>query len=236
MFASPKQSGFTLIEMLVSLSLFTVVITITVGSLLVLINGNRELVSTQSVMDSLSFSLDSMTREIRTGRSYVCVSASGQNSLVGTPPEYSPIFPGSDRRFFNDSLSDHDSIGNHSRDCVAGRPSDSTGNLHGVSVIEGGSSVTGTGSTRILYYYRAGSGATPGTIMRRVGNGTAQPIFSSDIDVTEANFYVTDSQSLNAGGNERQPTVTILLTATDITNPAQSISLQTTITQRELDL
>lgn len=217
------QSGFTLIEMLVSLSLFTVVVTITVGSMLVLINGNRELVNSQSIMDSLSFSMDSMTREIRTGRAYFCGSVNNTNANIG----------GSGTRIFNDSSTDHDNLGRQTRDCVNGNQSGHR--FHGVSVIEGGNSVTGSGSTRILYYYRAGSGSTPGTIMRRVGNGMAESIFSSGLEVTSAEFFVSDSASLD-DGNNRQPTVTVVLTAADINDPSDTMTLQTTITQRELDI
>lgn len=66
------QHGFSLIELLVSLSLFTVVILMAVGTLLVLIDANAKAQSTQDVMMNLTFALDSMTREIRTGRSYYC--------------------------------------------------------------------------------------------------------------------------------------------------------------------
>lgn len=65
-------SGFTLIEMLVSLSLFTIVATIATGTLLSLIGSNSRIVDEQVVISGLSFALDSMTREIRTGSEYYC--------------------------------------------------------------------------------------------------------------------------------------------------------------------
>jgi prepilin-type N-terminal cleavage/methylation domain-containing protein len=64
--------GFTLVEMLVSLALFTTVATMAVGTLLILINGNSQVTAEQSTLTSLSFALDSMTREIRTGSEYYC--------------------------------------------------------------------------------------------------------------------------------------------------------------------
>ena len=70
--ATTQQSGFTLIEMLVSLALFTIVATMSVGTLLVLIGGNGRVTSEQSVMTALTFALDSMSREIRTGSEYRC--------------------------------------------------------------------------------------------------------------------------------------------------------------------
>jgi len=74
-----KSSGFTLIEIIVSLALFSVVITIAVGALLVLIASNRQLQNEQSVLSNLSFALDSMTREIRTGSNYYCSFGSSFN-------------------------------------------------------------------------------------------------------------------------------------------------------------
>lgn len=69
-------SGFTLIEMLVSLALFTVVAVIALGTLLSLISGNSRVVGEQSVLTTLSFIIDSMSREIRTGSEYYCGSVS----------------------------------------------------------------------------------------------------------------------------------------------------------------
>lgn len=65
-------AGFSLIEVLVSLSIFTIVMTISIGSLMVLIGANARAQNTQSVMTNISFALDSMTREIRTGTDYYC--------------------------------------------------------------------------------------------------------------------------------------------------------------------
>jgi len=76
------NSGFTLVEVLVSLSLFTIVVTMAVGTLLVLIDANGKQQNMQTVMTNLSFALDSMTREIRTGYYYECESNS--NNLEET--------------------------------------------------------------------------------------------------------------------------------------------------------
>jgi prepilin-type N-terminal cleavage/methylation domain-containing protein len=73
--------GFSLIEVLVSLSIFTVVMTISVGVLMVLIDANARAQNTQTVMTNISFALDSITREIRTGSDYYC-----GNSTSGSFP------------------------------------------------------------------------------------------------------------------------------------------------------
>ena len=68
--------GFSLIEVLVSLSIFTIVVTISVGSLMTLVEVNARTRSIHAAMTNLSFTLDSMTREIRTGTDYFCSSGS----------------------------------------------------------------------------------------------------------------------------------------------------------------
>jgi prepilin-type N-terminal cleavage/methylation domain-containing protein len=80
--AQPKNwcRGFTIIEMIVSLALFAVVVTVSVGALLMLIGTNDDLQGEQSVMTNLSFALDSMSREIRTGSYYYCDTASSITS------------------------------------------------------------------------------------------------------------------------------------------------------------
>lgn len=78
--------GFSLIEVLVSLSIFTIVMTISIGVLMVLIDANARSQNTQTIMTNLSFALDSITREIRTGTDYYCgasaaLPTSGQTTL-----------------------------------------------------------------------------------------------------------------------------------------------------------
>ncbi|MFT5849696.1 MAG: prepilin-type N-terminal cleavage/methylation domain-containing protein [Patiriisocius sp.] len=72
-----KSSGFTLIEVLVSMSIFTIVVSMAVGSLVVLIDANAKAQNVQAIVSNVSFALDSMTREIRTGFFYECESSSG---------------------------------------------------------------------------------------------------------------------------------------------------------------
>lgn len=70
--AKMRTAGFSLIELLVSLTLFTVVMTMAVSALLVLIDANARAQNMQDAMTNLTFALDSMSREIRTGYGYYC--------------------------------------------------------------------------------------------------------------------------------------------------------------------
>src|SRR3989344_9208579 len=77
------KGGFTLIEMIVSIALFAVVMTVAVGALLSLTGANEKAQAPQSVMNNLNISLDSMVRNIRMGRDYRCV---GPTASLTDPP------------------------------------------------------------------------------------------------------------------------------------------------------
>lgn len=61
------QKGFTLIEMLVTVGLFTIIITIAVGGFTNAIRTQRQVSSLISTESNVSLALEQMTREIRTG-------------------------------------------------------------------------------------------------------------------------------------------------------------------------
>lgn len=219
--------GFTLIEMIVSLAVFSVVVTISVGALLSLIYTNEQLQVERSVMTNLSFALDSMAREIRTGTDYICGSANNLSSVIVITP---PI-----PNFFNenkdlDAAGENESGDNYTLDCQGGRNSKL---YHGVVFTEAGDSITGTGE-RILYFYNA----TEGKIYRRIGTESPQSIVSSDIFISDADFFVTGSKPLSDGpGNLDQPAVTIFIEARKADDPTGKLyRIQTTVVQRTLDL
>ena len=217
-----NQLGFTLIEMIVSLGVFSVVVTTAVGAMLVLISTNQQLQSEQSVMTNLAFALDTMTREIRTGYYYYCDQQA--NYAAGGP-----------NNIFNNSNNHESVVGTNVQDCPNGR-SPSTHNLQGISFYEGGSSITGTTGARRIAYFFDGTDPDNKTIMRRVGNTEAQSIVSSGLVIVNAEFVVTGSEGLD-GSDAEQPTVTVYIEAQDRSDATgKSYYLQTTITQRTLDL
>jgi prepilin-type N-terminal cleavage/methylation domain-containing protein len=222
-------AGFTLIEMIVSLALFSVVVTISVGALLVLIASNRQLQDEQAVLTNLSFALDSMTREIRTGSAYVCGSEPNRNGN-------SNIFRDGQNL---DSIS-VSTVVDTVVDCVNGRNRNSlgvivgNGQVHGLSFVEGGDSITGSTNQRILYFHDV----TEQAIYRRFGIGAAQKITSDSVAIVDADFLVTGSEPLELNDTDvNQPTVTIYIEAqvADAANP-KTYPIQTTVVQRTLDL
>lgn len=205
-----NQSGFTLIEMIVSLGVFATVVTIAVGALLVLVSANEQLQSEQNVMINLSFALDSMTREIRTGSDYYCAVSTSET----------PFF----------STSDLDEI-TTTQNCTSFQEGQI---FRGIAFKEGGDSVTGT-DDYILYFYRGDAVADGGQrLYRRVGNQAPVPITAEDILITDAQFYVSGTATLE-DNNREQPIVTIIIDATD-TDGESPTTIQTTVTQRTLDL
>ncbi|MEK7613167.1 MAG: type II secretion system protein [Patescibacteria group bacterium] len=82
--------GFTLIELLVSVGIFSIVMVIALGALLAMSEADRKAQTLKTVVNNLNFSLESMSRTIRTGYDYHCGSptsfdcTSGMNSLYFT--------------------------------------------------------------------------------------------------------------------------------------------------------
>jgi len=85
-----KRGGYTLIETLIAVALFIIVVTIGMGALLnanALYNKSKNM---RSIMDNLSFTMEDMSRNLRTGENYQCFDAShgGVPSLATTHISY----------------------------------------------------------------------------------------------------------------------------------------------------
>ncbi len=65
-----SSSGFTLIEMIVSLGVFTVVALVAVGALMKIMDANRKALTLKTAINNLNFALESMSREMRVGTDY----------------------------------------------------------------------------------------------------------------------------------------------------------------------
>lgn len=67
-------SGFTLIELMVATTIFTIVMLMGVGSLVTSSNAAKSAQKLQIAVDNVNFAMESMTREIRMGTNYDCVN------------------------------------------------------------------------------------------------------------------------------------------------------------------
>lgn len=63
-------AGYTLIELIVSLGVFGIVVTLAAGSYFIVLSANRHAQATSTSIDNFSFVLEKMTRNIRTGYTY----------------------------------------------------------------------------------------------------------------------------------------------------------------------
>lgn len=91
-----NSKGFTLIEMIVSLGLFTIVLFVATSAFLSIVNVDRKSRATRIVADNLNLSIEDMTRNIKTGLTYYCGTpdtgsvgdcALGANSMFFTNQE-----------------------------------------------------------------------------------------------------------------------------------------------------
>lgn len=84
MFLHERKRGYTLIELMVSVALFSVVMLAATAAYLSFVNYNRRATQVASLMNVLSFAVDSVARDIRTGTSYGCsgsCSSSGNSTF-----------------------------------------------------------------------------------------------------------------------------------------------------------
>ncbi|MBI2056016.1 MAG: prepilin-type N-terminal cleavage/methylation domain-containing protein [Candidatus Sungbacteria bacterium] len=69
-----NQRGFTLLEMVISIGIFTVVIITTIGLMLSLSNAQIKAANTQVVQDNIRFSMELLAKELRTGTQFSILS------------------------------------------------------------------------------------------------------------------------------------------------------------------
>lgn len=93
-----NHAGFSLIEVMVAMSIFVTVVSMSVGTLFVLLDANGKAQNMEQAMTNVSFALDSMSREIRTGTFYYGRSG-GNSTPAGNLESYCPSC---DQIFFNE--------------------------------------------------------------------------------------------------------------------------------------
>lgn len=71
-----KNKGFTLIELMVAISIFMMIMIMAMGAVIVASDASKKADKLRTAMDNVNFAMESMTRSIRMGTSY---DASGGN-------------------------------------------------------------------------------------------------------------------------------------------------------------
>ncbi|HWB33715.1 MAG TPA: type II secretion system protein [Candidatus Paceibacterota bacterium] len=219
------KRGFTLIELMVSVAIFSVVMTLALGSLLSISTAERKAETIRTAVSNLGFALDSMTRSIRTGINYHC----GTSGTVTQPQDcgYTGDTPYSTGQTYFAFQGVPGSI----QGCVTG----ATCTVEYQLV----STASGCGQT----------GTSVGCIKRRVTNTSSYDsgwlqITSPDVIITGLTFYTIGScasnppSGCNSGAADQiQPKVAITLSGyAQVSDTQQSaFNIQTSVTQRVFD-
>ncbi len=204
------QRGFTIIEMMVAVSVFTVVVMSGLGALL---NANFVYQKTQnmrSIIDGMSFILEDMSRNLRTGYHYRCYNGelfNAQTEELNTP-----------RSCVNGSMLVFEE--------VSGR----------TPIIP--PSNTDPNATD-QWIYLMGTYSNKSGIFKSSNGGidwvqlTPEEV---DIDFSTSGFSVLGAESPEDGGDQQQPFVTIRLNGNiNFKGVNTPFSLQTSVSQRGLD-
>ena len=81
-----NKVGFTLVEMLVSIAVFMSVMVVAMTALISIININKQTQQIKSVVDNVTFALDSIARSARVGTNYSCKINYTDGGYVGDCP------------------------------------------------------------------------------------------------------------------------------------------------------
>jgi prepilin-type N-terminal cleavage/methylation domain-containing protein len=218
---SKKQiRGFTLVEILVVLGLFSSIMTIASGALFTTQAVNVRLQKSQSELDNASLSLETIARDIRYGAEFHCASSATKtgSDVVDTNMTMrrdcpfattSPYLPGANYLFF--------------------KPSNAS-----------------SSGDRVVYYATTTNGI--GVVYKKEyfsGKATSTyRITSDEVNIKSLSYYVTGAYTSDASndvGNKRdhtQPLVTLILSGETIASrnaSSTSFAVETSISPRVLD-
>lgn len=79
------QKGFTLIELMTAVSIFAIIMTISLGSILGVFDANRKTKSMKAIMSNLNLAIETMSKEMRYGENYHCGSSGSQSTPQNCP-------------------------------------------------------------------------------------------------------------------------------------------------------
>ncbi len=67
-----SSNGFTLVELIIAIALFTLIASFSIGAVLSIFSANRKARSSKTVVDNLNFAIENMVRVARFGNNYHC--------------------------------------------------------------------------------------------------------------------------------------------------------------------
>jgi len=83
-----KNLGFTLIELMVATTIFSIIMIIAIGSLITTLGIAKNYRALNFAMDNVNFAMESMTRSIRMGTNYYCVKDGDSITMVNNPDAF----------------------------------------------------------------------------------------------------------------------------------------------------
>lgn len=217
---SKFSAGFTLIELMVSISIFSVVMLIVIGALLMLNDANKKAQAMRSIVDNLNFAMEDMTRNIRTGKDFRCGLGISGGRASGSPVPCnldSHTKPGIDTIGFTgiqEVMTD-------------------TGVLNKVCYVYSFVGKTETAPGTIKYGTKNIEGTQEcSDIFNQISMTT---LVSPEIDISGLKFYIFDENSVASETTYQQPIVIIALSG-DINVEKYKFktpfNIQTTVSQR----
>ncbi len=193
------KQGFTLIEIMVAVSIFAIVAVVTTGALVTVSDVNRKAQAIKIAMDNVSFAMDSMVLNLREGARFGCLTA---NDLITHPNPNNYFVPGTVENYLG-------------KGCVAGQgiifESKRTNSPH-----------------YIIYRFRASGAGLPGGIQIARSDACPGPncnfvdITSSEVDISDFRFYVLSTSSL-------KPRATLVIEGQVPGKTPTKFNLQTTV-------
>ena len=201
------KKGFTLVEMIVAIGLFTVTLFISSSAFLAVLDADRKSRATRIAMDNLNLSLEDMSRRIKTGKDYNC-----GGGVFGTAD--CPVLPGGSALAITDQSGDR---------IIYKRGM-------GATPVIPGNGVSGCGSA--LY-----TSPSQGCIIRDKNGialrvtGPDVDITDLRFVVTGSTVWTP-----GGGGDTAQPYVTVLIGGTTLGKITTAFKIQTMATQRAYDI
>jgi prepilin-type N-terminal cleavage/methylation domain-containing protein len=204
---SVNTRAFTLIEVLVSVALFSIVMVVALGALVALSSAVKRAEALDTATNNLAAALDSMSRAIRTGTTYHC----GSGGTLGTPADCPNLASSASSFTFQDSSNPSNQV----TYCLS-NPGANTCNS---------STSCGSGSCTILRAKAVG------------GGGASVPLTAPEVNVSSLKFIVTGSPSTGAGDYvQPRVTLLVVGTITINQNITSNFNLQTTVAQHLYDI
>lgn len=208
------KEGFTLVEVMISIGLFTVIMVIGIGAVLSVGSTNRKTKALRKVIDNMSFVMEDMARSMRLGDYFYC--------SVGTIS----------------SVDLYDGIGQTTQDSPSGQLCKS------ISFEPYWNSLPATPENQIIYSIREDTNNVGTIWRKDETTDSFdlddyKPVTPAEIniDTSRSGFLVTGSAKASSTGDTLQPRITIILIGTvSAAGYSADFNMQTTVSQRSLDI